>query len=51
MWSLKDKECTLILRDTSGDKYCSIRYDPVRELVYGGRYTRVISSFVASVRS
>jgi WD40 repeat protein len=45
MWSLKDKECTLILRDTSGDKYCSIRYDPVRELVYGGREDQHIAVF------
>ena len=27
----------MVLKDTVGDKYCGIRYDPVQELVYGGR--------------
>lgn len=45
LWSLKDKECAMVLKDQPGDKYCAIRYDPVHELVYGGREDQHIAVF------
>ncbi len=34
----------MVLKDQPGDKYCAIRYDPVHELVYGGRYATKLRS-------
>jgi len=40
LWSLREKKCVQVLGvppSTKSDKYCSICYDPEKEVVYGGR--------------
>jgi len=48
LWSLREKKCVQVLGvppSTKSDKYCSICYDPEKEVVYGGREDNQIIKF------